>query len=125
MKPIQPLYQDDNGTTRFQGNAVVRYLLDNGSLDLNKLAIAAIEENFPQEDQEQFAQLIGYSLGGFSELSYVSDECYEAAAIMADQGIDQKSANIKALSEMIDKVREGLKIATPAVFRIHPDDLSK
>jgi len=37
---------------------------------------------FPQEDREQFAQLIGYSLSGFGELDYVSDETYEVAERM-------------------------------------------
>jgi hypothetical protein len=35
---------------------------------------------FSDEDREQFAQLIGYSLGGFGDLSYASDEVYNAAA---------------------------------------------
>jgi hypothetical protein len=35
--------------------------------------------DFSQEDREQFAQLIGYSLCGFSDLSYVSDETYYKA----------------------------------------------
>lgn len=34
---------------------------------------------FSQEDREQFAQLIGYSLSGYGDLSYVSDESYDAA----------------------------------------------
>lgn len=74
--PIQPLELDANGTLRFKENTVVRHLLDNGGIDLNKLACL----EFPQEDREQFAQLIGYSLSGFSELSYVSDTTYNLAA---------------------------------------------
>jgi hypothetical protein len=34
---------------------------------------------FSNEDRQQFAQLIGYSLGGYSELSYVDDDAYKAA----------------------------------------------
>ena len=49
--------------------------LDAGPFDLNKLASMP----FDDEDREQFAQLIGYSLGGFSELDYVSDETYDRA----------------------------------------------
>lgn len=77
--PVQPLYRDEQGTTRFKSNRIVRYLLDAGFTDLNKLAIM----NFPQEDYEQFAQLIGYSLGGFGDLSYVRDTTYDRAAIQA------------------------------------------
>jgi hypothetical protein len=38
---------------------------------------------FSDEDQEHFAQLIGYSIGGYGELSYVSDESYRAAFDLA------------------------------------------
>lgn len=74
--PIQPLETDGDGVLRFKPNKIVRFLLDAGMYDLNKLAIM----EFSQNDREQFAQLIGYSLSGFSELSYVSDETYELAA---------------------------------------------
>ena len=76
--PIQPLYVDRHGRTRFKRNAIVEALLDCGPLDMNGLAILPFEAN----DREQFAQLIGYSLDGFGELSYVTDETYDAAAAM-------------------------------------------
>ncbi|GMV06748.1 MAG: hypothetical protein AMXMBFR53_30230 [Gemmatimonadota bacterium] len=78
--------------------------------------------SFSVEDSEQFAQLIGYSLSGFGELSYVTDETYNAAAGMVD-GADERDARIAALEETLATVRRGLHIAAPAVFRIHPDDL--
>lgn len=74
--PLQPLITDEYGITRFKHNAIVRYLLDNGGIDLNK--IAGIP--FSREDREQFAQLIGYSLCGFGDLSYVRDKTWDAAA---------------------------------------------
>lgn len=75
MMPMQPVYVDKHGTNRFVENRIVRYLLDNGGIDMN--AIARL--NFPDDHQEQFAQLIGYSLSGFAELDYVTDEaCYVA-----------------------------------------------
>lgn len=73
--PIQPLIRSTDGVIRFKSNAIVRYLLDAGPFDMNHLAIV----NFSDEDREQFAQLIGYSLSGFGELSYVSDETYSEA----------------------------------------------
>lgn len=73
--PLQPLV-NKSGVIRFKTNYIVRYLLDAGPFDMNKLALLP----FSDEDREQFAQLIGYSLSGFSELSYVSDETYERAA---------------------------------------------
>lgn len=71
--PVQSLEKDKHGTTRFKANAIVRLLLDDGKYDMNRLALLP----FSDEDREQFAQLIGYSLCGFSDLSYVSDETYE------------------------------------------------
>ena len=42
---------------------------------MNQLALMP----FTVEDREQFAQLIFYSLAGFGELSYVTDETYARA----------------------------------------------
>ncbi len=73
--PIQPLETDGFGVVRFKQNAIVRFLLDDGPFDLNQLAAMS----FADEDREQFAQLIGYSLCGFGELSYATNKTYEAA----------------------------------------------
>lgn len=116
--PIQPLAKDEHGTIRFKENAIVRYLLDAGQFDMNHLAVTP----FSQEDREQFAQLIGYSLSGYSELSYVRDDSYEAAEKMAE-GVDERDARIESLTEKLDSVRNGLREIVPKVFRIHPDDL--
>lgn len=125
--PIQPLVKDINGTLRFKANAIVRYLLDfnagghgkPGHIDMNTLAVM----EFSQEDREQFAQLIGYSLSGFSELSYVSNYSYGAAVMMYEKESDEKDARIAHLEETLKNVREGLKTVVPELFRIHPDDL--
>ena len=82
--PLQPLIIDKQGTVRFKANAIVRYILDlgtaKGCADMNMLAMMP----FSDEDRQQFAQLIGYSLSGYGELtSYVTDEAYEAAAKQA------------------------------------------
>lgn len=74
--PVQPLITDEHGITRFKKNKIVRFLLDAGPFDLNNIAMM----QFSAEDHEQLAQLIGYSLSGFGELSYVSDRTYNAAA---------------------------------------------
>jgi hypothetical protein len=70
----QPLVVKD-GVVRFQENAIVRYLLDHGGIDLNRIAML----DFNNADRAQFAQLIGYSLSGYSEFDFVSDELYERA----------------------------------------------
>jgi hypothetical protein len=72
--PIQPLV-NDNGIVRFRANSIVAFLLDAGPFDMNQLA----RMHFTPEDREQFAQLIGYSLSGFAELDYVSDETLKRA----------------------------------------------
>lgn len=73
--PMQPLVMV-KGVKRFKENAIVRHLLYSGSLDLNQIAALP----FSQEDREQFAQLIGYSLAGFGDLSYVTNATYNRAA---------------------------------------------
>lgn len=95
--PIQPLELDQHQRLRFKENAIVRYLLDNGGIDMNKLAVL----EFSQEDREQFAQLIGYSFDGFGELSYVSDATYNAAvAIHKDPELSGKDARIADLERL-------------------------
>jgi hypothetical protein len=76
--PMQPLVRDPAGVVRFRRNALVCYLLDNGGIDLNRLACLP---NIPREDWAQLAQLIGYSVSGYGDLSYALgvDEA-EAAA---------------------------------------------
>lgn len=77
--PLQPLVQTDGALPRFKPNEIVRFLLDAGPFDMNQLAFM----EFSNEDREQFAQLIGYSLRGFGELSYVSSETWQRAEAMA------------------------------------------
>lgn len=82
--PMQPVHEDARGVIRFRRNTIVRILLDRDSErgrtysdfpartdgGLNWVAT----QDFSQEDQEQLAQLIGYSVSGYHELSYVSDK---------------------------------------------------
>lgn len=74
--PTQPTELDERGVRRFKRNHIVEYLLNHGGIDLN--AIACLD--FPREDRVQFAQLIGYSVDGFSTLSYVDDCDYAVSA---------------------------------------------
>jgi hypothetical protein len=73
--PVQPIV-NVAGIARFKVNGIVRFLLENGPFDMNYLA----RQSFSREDHEQFAQLIGYSVGGFSDLSYASAEVIDAAS---------------------------------------------
>ena len=84
---MQPIILDESKDrcVRFKRNALVDYLLDEATAgrkcDMNDLA----RKDFPQADREQFAQLIGYSLAGYHELSYVSDESARAATKAAQE----------------------------------------
>lgn len=103
--PIQPLITDGDGRQRFKENAIVRFLLDRGPFDMNQLAA----EDFSREDREQFAQLIGYSLAGFGELSYASDFVYEAAQTPANEKVaflESKLAELRATLEQIKAIAE-------------------
>lgn len=117
--PIQPIEVDDKGTPRFKQNVIVRYLLDNGGIDMNRIA----ELDFSRDDQIQFAQLIGYSIGGFSELSYVDDDTYEAATKVHELGVAEDKARIDCLEAKLAAVREHVRNAAVELFRIHEDDL--
>lgn len=78
---MQPVMLDDKNVARFKGNNIVVWLLDQATkTDMNQLALLG----FSQEDREQFAQLIGYSVSGFRDLSYVSTETACKAAALAD-----------------------------------------
>ncbi len=71
--PMQPIVFAEDGVIRFQKNVLVEYLLDAAGkfgLDMNHLAIIPC----PRSDREQFAQLIGYSVSGFGELSYARNK---------------------------------------------------
>jgi hypothetical protein len=65
--PIQPFIEDSRGVVRFRQNAIVRYLLDEGGLDLNHLVMI----DFPQEDFEQFAQL---QRGAFHQHAFLAGD---------------------------------------------------
>ena len=64
--PIQPIVFDEDNVARFKENKIVRFLLNAGPFDMNKLA----DLPFPKDDRQHFAQLIGYSIDGFGEISY-------------------------------------------------------
>ncbi|HEY4358238.1 MAG TPA: hypothetical protein VGN16_21005 [Acidobacteriaceae bacterium] len=76
VHPIQPLVRDKHRVLRFKKNAIVEFLLDNGSFNMNHIAAM----RFSVEDREQFAQLIGYSLSGFGDLDYVRNSTYKRAS---------------------------------------------
>ncbi len=113
IMPLQPIRE-----YRFVPNRIVEKLLESAPIDLNDIA----KMDFTEQERMQFAQLIGYSLNGFSELSYVDDETYGAAEKSSEGKVESEARNTE-LREQLDEIRKGLKIASVAAFRIHPDDL--
>jgi len=120
-QPIQPLSLDEHGTLRFKKNAIVEYILDEGGIDLNQIGM----KDFTREDRVQFAQLIGYSMGGFADLGYVSDEDYEAAKSMHENKLDEKDARMQSLETKLKNVRNGIQEGVAELFGIHPNDLTE
>lgn len=117
--PIQPLEKDEYGTLRFKRNHIVEFLLEKGPYDMNSLA----EKDFSKEDRRQFAQLIGYSLGGFGELSYVDDTTYEAAQLMLEnKELSATQARIEHLEKKLHELKQLLREPMGLLFERHPDD---
>lgn len=77
--PMQEITIAD-GVARFRANEIVRYILEKGPFDMNHLA----GRDFTQADKMQFAQLIGYSVAGFGELSYAANRVVREADEIAE-----------------------------------------
>lgn len=83
-RALQPMMVVE-GRVFFRENAIVRFLLEDGPNDMNRLA----RMPFSAEDRAQFAQLLGYAVNGFGELSYVPERLIveadrQAAQLLAD-----------------------------------------
>lgn len=120
--PIQPLVKDEHNVLRFKQNKIVTDLLNfaqEKGFGLNEIA----SREYDVEDREQLAQLIGYSLSGFSDLSFVKYETYNTASNMHEHGLDERDARIQYLEDTLNSIRNGLKEAVTSAFNVHPDDL--
>lgn len=80
--PMQPIVLDDHGTARFLQNAIVKDLADGM---MNEIALS----DYSQKDREQLAQLIGYSVSGFGDLSYARKKTVVAADTYAYDLMDR------------------------------------
>ncbi len=65
--PQQPIVET-NGVRHFKENRMIRYILNRSKEDMNTLYDAP----FSIEERCQFAQLIGYTVDGYNELSYTT-----------------------------------------------------
>lgn len=122
--PIQPLAKDASGVLRFKENKIVSDLLDLASkhgLSLNDIAV----REYSNEDRQQLAQLIGYSLSGYSELRpYVDDAAYAAAEVRAG---DSKKSDAEIQRDYyrneLRSLKKAIRKPMARLFEIHPDDL--
>lgn len=74
--PDQPMALDKRGVKRFVGNSIVVHLLTKGPFNMNDLALIGAND----DELAQFAQLVGYSVSGYSDLPYVSDDMWNRVA---------------------------------------------
>lgn len=123
-QPIQPLVIDDHGSLRFRKNAIVSDILDAAGkgevVDMNLIA----SREYSRADRVQFAQLIGYSLSGFSELSYVSNDDYDIAiALHDDAELKQVIAERDYYREQINQIRKAFQEPIANLYQVHPDNL--
>lgn len=98
--PMQPVVLAADGCVRFRENRIVTMLLERSSehgreygYTLNDVAMDAANGRYTADEQMQLAQLIGYSVSGYGDLSYASresvakaDAAAEALAAQAKQG---------------------------------------
>ena len=69
----QPVYIDKHGTKRLHRNKVVDFLYEfakSRGMGLNELGMM----EFPRADREQFYQMLGYSVCGYSEIENGDEE---------------------------------------------------
>ena len=124
--PIQPTYVDDRGVRRFKPNALVKALADHATrtgFSMNELA-----EKFSSpehdDDRRQLAQLIGYSVSGFGDLSYVDSET-RAVVDRIDEGADAAQARIDVLEDTLTALRTGMRDAVATLYDLCPEDLDR
>jgi len=80
--PMQPIEIAKDGVIRFKQNKLVRSMVD--QISLNTLAAMHSTEDYA-DDWNQLAQLIGYSVSGFGDLSYADAEIVAKADEIADR----------------------------------------
>lgn len=78
--PMQPVVLVD-GVPRFKANSIVRFLLDQGPLNLDILSRLP----FTAEDYTHFMQLLGTSVAVYGDLPGSPPELVEKADLLAEE----------------------------------------
>ena len=86
--PDQPVVLDEHGVARFQANRVIGKLMSvavEAGYSLNGLASDRAHGVFTDAECAQLMQLVGYSVSGFGDLSYVNyDDLVRADAAVEE-----------------------------------------
>ncbi len=121
--PTQPFVLSEQGTIRFKRNDIIDRLFERGIIDLNQIATW---RDIKDEHHRQFAQLLGYSVSGYGDLSFVSSDPDALAVIdlMLDEDItDERDAKIAYLEHELEQIRAMFREPAARLFKIHPSDL--
>lgn len=94
--PMQPIKLDKHGTPRFVENRIVNTLLEKcqaHGYGLNQIASDLCRGNYTEHEMIQLAQLIGYSVSGFGDLSYAQEHPHivEEADRIAEELLEEES----------------------------------
>lgn len=78
-QPTQPLFKERN-IVKFKPNPIVVYLLENSRVDLTTIS----RMEFKDEDRTQLVQLLGASIGEFSDLPFVDKDVLQEVKAQVD-----------------------------------------
>ena len=122
--PMQPIRKAEGGIIRFQSNAIIERLWREGKLDLNAIACW---KGISDDDHMQLAQLLGYSVGGYCDLRYASEESKDAADAIADLVSEGKEVlspeeRVFQLADQLAIERERFEVAS--ALRLVTADIS-
>ncbi len=91
IHPMQPVIKTETGQARFQRNEAVRMLRDESQkrgYGLNELWPDMDKVPNSEDHKQHFAQLIGYSVDGYSTLSYHNHGIARRAARLSEKLLD-------------------------------------
>lgn len=120
LHPIQPLELSEHGVLRFKANKILRKLVDEKIIDLNYVACM---DGVDKDDQNQLAQLIGYSHSGYGSLSYSDDYTYSTAYAMYHGQKSELEARLEYLEGLVANLKAVLREPVADLYGIHPEDL--
>ena len=118
--PIQNVTTDKDGTLRFIGNAVVEMMLaqlKSCGIGLNEMHM--LGAGLPQEDWDQFHQLISYSVHG----APIAERCKSIAIDKHRLGKTVLELRAERAERRLRQARYELRDGIADLYDIHPDDL--